>query len=67
MIELESIGPVEDRVIVEIWQRLWDGKAQYGPLELNDGRVWVDEALEEGLDQVIYLTIDRLEREERAK
>lgn len=67
MIELESIGPVEDRVVVDVWRRLRDGKDQYGPLQLNDGRVWVDEALEEGLDQVIYLTIDRLQREERAK
>ena len=41
--------------------RLEKGKRQYGEqLEVDDGREWLEEALEELLDAIVYLTAELL-------
>jgi hypothetical protein len=63
MIELESIGPVEDEVIRRIHARLAMGMEQYGPWSLDDGRMLIREANEEALDIAVYLTVECMKHE----
>ncbi len=44
-----------------IEERLEKGKRQYGEqLRVDDGRDWLEEALEELLDAIVYLTAELL-------
>jgi len=45
----------EMEVLALIAERLSMGRNQYGPLDVNDGRDWEMEALEEALDGCAYL------------
>lgn len=47
-------------------ERLEKGKREYNEeLDINDGRDWVNEALEEVLDSLVYLTAKLLQIKER--
>ena len=49
-----------------IEERLEIGKREYNEeLDINDGRDWVNEALEEVLDSLVYLTAKLLQIKER--
>ena len=49
-----------------IEERLEKGKREYNEeLDINDGRDWVNEALEEVLDSLVYLTAKLLQIKER--
>ncbi len=55
-LELES---KEQRVILQLAQRLLFGQKTYGKLKDNVGRRnWIKEARDEGLDQVLYLQFE---------
>jgi len=49
-------------------ERLEKGKREYNEeLDIHDGRDWVEEALEEVLDGLVYLTAKLLQIKEREK
>ena len=49
------------KILSMIEERLEKGKRQYGEqLEVDDGREWLEEALEELLDAIVYLTAELL-------
>jgi len=49
------------KILSMIEARLEKGKRQYGEqLEVDDGREWLEEALEELLDAIVYLTAELL-------
>lgn len=55
---IEGLGPDEQRVVLQICQRLQAGQTTYGHLDIaRDGRDWLQEALEELLDACVYLAI----------
>ena len=52
---------MNDKILSMIKARLEKGKRQYGEqLEVDDGREWLEEALEELLDAIVYLTAELL-------
>jgi len=52
---------MNDKILSMIEARLEKGKRQYGEqLEVDDGREWLEEALEELLDAIVYLTAELL-------
>ena len=52
---------MNDKILSMIAARLEKGKRQYGEqLEVDDGREWLEEALEELLDAIVYLTAELL-------
>ena len=54
------------KIISMIEERLEKGKREYNEeLDINDGRDWVNEALEEVLDSLVYLTAKLLQIKER--
>lgn len=49
----------ELRVLVTQAERLAMGRKQYGALDIDkDSRDWIEQAVEEGLDHISYLTIE---------
>ena len=51
-----------------IAERLEIGKREYGhQVDINDGRNWVKEALEEALDLSVYISAKLLQLEEEEK
>ena len=52
---------MNNKILSMIEARLEKGKRQYGEqLEVDDGREWLEEALEELLDAIVYLTAELL-------
>ena len=52
--------------VADVRRRLRDGGAAYGPLDARlDPRRWVDEAVEELLDALVYLECEIMRREAR--
>ena len=45
----------EQKILGLIAERLEMGATMYGPLDVRDGRQWVQEALEEMLDGIVYI------------
>tara|TARA_R110000824_G_scaffold2912_5_gene13245 strand:- start:25 stop:327 length:303 start_codon:yes stop_codon:yes gene_type:complete len=59
---------VNKRIIKMIEQRLEVGKREYGSqIMVNDGRDWLDEALEEALDLAVYLSAKIIHIKEKEK
>tara|TARA_R100000278_G_scaffold47893_1_gene41357 strand:- start:339 stop:779 length:441 start_codon:yes stop_codon:yes gene_type:complete len=59
--ELGEVYNLNDKILSMIKARLEKGKRQYGEqLEVDDGREWLEEALEELLDAIVYLTAELL-------
>ena len=59
---------MNSEVISMIKERLEKGKREYNEeLDIHDGRDWVEEALEEVLDGLVYLTAKLLQIKEREK
>jgi len=56
----------ELRVVVRIADRLLIGRRQYGQLDADDGRDWLEEGVQEALDLAAYMAIE-LERVRRAR
>lgn len=53
-------SPVSDIVMNEVQARIDLGKDRYGhEIDINDGREWLNEAIEEAIDQVFYLVAFR--------
>lgn len=58
-----SLGETERTIVCRIAGRLRLGQEHYGQLELaSDRRDWRGEAVEEALDLVVYLMIERITR-----
>ena len=56
------------RIIKMIQKRLEIGKREYGSqIMVNDGRDWLDEALEEALDLAVYLSAKIIHIKEKEK
>ena len=59
--KLGEVYNLNDKILSMIAARLEKGKRQYGEqLEVDDGREWLEEALEELLDAIVYLTAELL-------
>ncbi len=59
---------MNSEIISMIKERLEKGKREYNEeLDIHDGRDWVEEALEEVLDGLVYLTAKLLQIKEREK
>jgi len=55
-------------IVKRIEERLEIGKREYADqLDVNDGRDWVKEALEEALDLSIYITAKLMQMEQDRK
>ena len=55
-------------IMDRIAERLEIGKREYGhQVDINDGRNWVKEALEEALDLSVYISAKLLQLEEKGK
>ena len=56
------------KIISMLEERLEKGKREYNEeVDVHDGRDWVEEALEEVLDGLVYLTANLLQIKEREK
>ena len=59
---------MNSEILSMIKERLEKGKREYNEeLDIHDGRDWVEEALEEVLDGLVYLTAKLLQIKEREK
>lgn len=63
---LGELGSSSSSAVADVRRRLRDGGAAYGPLDARlDPRRWVDEAVEELLDALVYLECEIMRREAR--
>ena len=54
------------KIIEKIQERLEIGKKSYNDeLDINDGRDWLQESIEEGLDNIVYLSAFLLQIQEK--
>lgn len=58
----QDLEQQELELIILVAGRLRTGGVQYGPLNVDDGRDWKQEAKEELLDAVVYLTCDLMRK-----